>query len=162
MNQRELLPALDALRAAPMALARLIEGLTPAQLAWKPAPGAFSILENLCHLRDIEQDGWLVRVRRVRFESRPALEDIDGNRLAVERKYHLQPPAAAHAGFVQARRLTVRLLEGIGQEDLDREATLEKVGRVTLGSLVSMMRDHDADHLAAMKELRERLLAGAA
>jgi hypothetical protein len=162
MNRRELPALLDTLRKTPIALARLLDGLTPAQLAWKPAPGEFSMLENVCHLRDIEQDGWLVRVRRVRFESRPVLEDIDGDRLAVERAYSRQSLAVAHAGFVHARKLTVQLLDGVSQEDLDRGGILEKAGPVTLGSLAGMMRDHDAGHLAGMKALRERLASGAA
>jgi hypothetical protein len=154
------LPAfLAGMKKTPMAIARLIEGLTPAELSWKPAPAAFSLLENVCHLRDIEREGYLVRLRRLREESGPHLADLDGARLAVERRYNEQPLMPAYDAFVAARKMAMKAVADATDDDLAREGTMDQVGGVTLGSMLQMMSVHDAGHLEEMRGLRERLLA---
>ena len=154
------LPALLAeLKKTPMAIVRLIEGLTPGELAWKPGPASFSLLENVCHLRDIEREGYLVRLRRLREERRPHLADFDGDRLAVERRYNEQEIMPAWDAFVAARKIAMKAVADAGDDDLAREGTMDPVGHVTLGSMLRMMLGHDTGHLEQMRELRERLLA---
>jgi len=151
---------LGALRRTPVAVAGLVNGLSGEQIAWKPSPGEFSLLENVCHLRDIEQDGYLVRVRRLLLEDDPELQDLDGDRLAAERRYNEQAIAFAHAAFTQARELTVTTLAGVSEADLRRGGTMDGVGHVTLSSLLEKLSDHDAEHLRLMTDLRARLVAG--
>jgi hypothetical protein len=159
MKLADLPTLLDALRKTPVAVARLLNGLSGDQLTWKPAPGEFSMLENVCHLRDIEQDGYLIRVRRLLLENNPELQDLDGDRLASERRYNQQDIAAAHTAFTSARKLTVKSLAGVTEADLLRGGSMERIGRVTLGSMLENLRDHDAEHLRLMRELRARLLS---
>ena len=65
-----------------------VADLTNAQLRFQPRGGYFSILENICHLRDIEIEGYGVRLRRLRAEAHPTLPDINGDQLALEREPH--------------------------------------------------------------------------
>jgi len=53
-----------------------------------PAGGGFSIAGHLWHLADVEEFGWAQRLPRLLAESKPRLPGVDGDRLAVERRYH--------------------------------------------------------------------------
>src|SRR5262245_8122269 len=48
---------------------------------------AFSLHEQVWHLRDIEVDGYARRFRAVATQDDPFLPDLDGARLAIERDY---------------------------------------------------------------------------
>jgi hypothetical protein len=60
-DDRDLLQALDHV---PHEIATIVDGLTDAQLRWKPDTEAFSILENVAHMRDLEVMATTVRMRR--------------------------------------------------------------------------------------------------
>lgn len=157
------LPALLALlEATPADVENLIAGLRDDQVRTKPSgpafpANAFSIIENVCHLRDIEWEGYRLRIARTLQEEMPALPDIDGNRLAVERGYQSQDLRTALLAFAEARRQTLILLRQTTEEQLDRQARLESVGLVTLIKLVELMREHDESHLRDLEVLRREL-----
>jgi hypothetical protein len=69
---------------------------------------ANSPLETICHLRDIEAEGYTTRINRILIETNPVLGDIDGGRLAVERNYNDQDPDLALHEFTIARATTRR------------------------------------------------------
>src|SRR5215212_970329 len=71
------------------------------------AEGEFSVVENVCHLRDIEADGYVVRIRRLLEEDEPLLDDIDGARLSIERGYNEQDLVAAIDAFADARAKSI-------------------------------------------------------
>jgi len=138
---------IDVLTQTPQAVASLVKDLSEPELRVRNSPEEFSAIENVCHLRDIEIDGYTARISRILSENNPLLTDIDGTRLAVEREYHSQNLSEALQAFAAARKQNTEILKGLGAEQLDREGTLEGVGSVTLRGLLLMMRDHDADHL---------------
>ena len=150
----ELRAAIELLAEMPAYVEAALAGLSEAQLRYKLSADAFSMVENLWHLRDIEVEGYSRRLRRILAEDTPALPDIDGGRLAIEHRYDAQPVAPALAEFAAARRENVALLRSIGAEDLARAAEMEKVGRITLAQLVQMWREHDAGHRRELEELR--------
>ncbi|MDE2140554.1 MAG: DinB family protein, partial [Gammaproteobacteria bacterium] len=82
--------AIASLKQMPENLRQQVAGLTDAQLHFQPEGGYFSVLENICHLRDIEIEGYGVRLHRVLAENHPALPDINGAQLARERYYSEQ------------------------------------------------------------------------
>lgn len=142
-----------ALEATPNKLSQLIAGLSTANVRWKPGE-EFSIIENICHLRDLEVEGYTSRIRRIINEQEPVLSDIDGARLAVERDYQNDDVVKACDAFAQARSENVRLFNGIGLEQLRRTAILEGVGRITLENLLRMMQEHDEGHLNDIRQMR--------
>jgi len=52
------------------------------------SPDEFSVLENICHLRDLELQGYTPRIRRILAEADPDLADFDGARVAAESSYN--------------------------------------------------------------------------
>ena len=151
MSDAELSDLIDALARTPerlrVTITAQIANFSEEQLRKRRADDEFSAVETICHLRDIEVEGYTVRINRLLNEELPSLPDIDGARLAVERHYNSQNIQQALDAFRQARIQNVRILRGLAPEQLGRAGTLEGVGDVTLERLLLMMREHDEDHL---------------
>src|SRR5260370_33846040 len=78
---------LRSLSAMPDYLYEQFDSLT-AEDARLPGPGgAFSPVEQVWHLADLEREGFGVRIRRLRDEQAPRLPDFDGARIAREPHY---------------------------------------------------------------------------
>jgi DinB superfamily len=149
----ELKAAFDALSEMPEALERRLAGLSDPQLRFKPAPDTFSVLENVCHLRDIEVEGYALRLQLLLTQEYPLLPDLNGAELAEERDYNSQKLRPALKGFVDARHGCLGVLANLTAADLVREGHLEKVGDVTLGRLLELWVAHDKDHLKELDQL---------
>jgi len=135
----------------------LTDGLPDPQFRWKESAEEFSLLETICHLRDLEVEGYSTRIARILAENSPFLPDIDGSRLAMERSYNSQDPAAALLAFTQARMVNLDKLKPLSLAQLEREGTLEGVGTVTLRRLIEMIQEHDEGHLEELSIMRRRL-----
>jgi hypothetical protein len=157
---------LVTLGATAAGVATLVEGFTPDDLGWRPLGTGWnvhghhvewSLVQHICHLRDLEVEGYGARIPRFGRETDPFFADVDGDRLAAERDYGREDAAGALAAFgaARARSLeTARDLLGSGRMSSGR---LEGVGRVTLEDLLGFMRNHDAGHLEAMQRLRDHI-----
>ncbi len=146
-----------SLQLAPETIRELVSGLPDKSLTWKPSGTEFSILEHICHLRDIEKEGYAVRIEKLLTEVEPLLRDIDGNRLADERVYNRQNLRTALLEFTLARENNVRVLQCLTLDQLSRNGIFEKVGSVSLEGLMIMMSEHDQEHLKELTDLRGRL-----
>lgn len=158
MTSPELQTLIESLRKTPEAVEQVRGNLRDDDLHWKPSEKEFSVVEHVCHLRDIEQEGYTVRIQRLLNESQPFLPDIDGDRLAEERHYISQSLDAALQGFARGREGNIRAIEGLTLEKLNRSGTMENVGPITLERLLQMMREHDQDHVKELNNLRGQLL----
>ena len=139
------------LASTPEETARLTRDLSAQAVIIKPSPEEFSVLENICHLRDIEIEGYSMRIRRILSEEHPLLGDIDGTQLAMERAYNEQNLNEALQAFSQARQQNVALLRPANEEQLSRGGLLEGVGEVTLGQLLLLMNEHDEGHVDELR-----------
>ena len=148
---------LDFLRETPEVIEKTVAELSPNELTWKPSETEFSALEHVCHLRDIEREGYQERIRRLLEEDAPYLPDIDGSRLALERKYSEQELGIALEEFARVRQENVETILGLGLEQLDRGGNLEGVGWITLRELLELMRAHDEQHREELRNLQERI-----
>lgn len=157
MSREELETIVDLLARAPALVSRIVDGLSEENLRNRNSPEEFSVLEHICHLRDIEHDGYRERISRILNEHQPHLPDLDGSRLAVERDYNTQNAARALAEFDLTRRQNLEILSEVGAEQLAREGTLEGVGVLSLEKLLMMMSEHDADHIGELEIIRRRI-----
>ena len=130
MSHEDLQDLIDALTKTPEAVAGLVKDISEPDLRAKNSPDEFSIVESVCHLRDIEIDGYTARISRILRENNPLLPNIDGSRLAVERDYQSQNLFEALHAFADARRQNTQTLKGLVNEQFDREGTLEGGGSV--------------------------------
>src|SRR5579863_148859 len=145
--------AIDALRSMPEALEQRLAGLSEAQLSFKPGADNFSVLESVCHLRDIEVEGYACRLRLLLETADPVLPDLDGSTLARERRYNQQPFEPVLETFLIARRGNLQRLAVATEVDLGRRGRLEKVGEITLARLLELWVEHDRGHLEELDDL---------
>ena len=128
--------------------------------SWEGIPGErFSPLGQVCHVRDIEAEGYHVRFGRMLAEDSPALESLDSYELASQRNYDDADPQEALNAFRESRGSTLRLLENVTAEQLARRGTFAEYGPLTLRSLVHYLASHDHQHLACMDWLLGQLHA---
>ena len=143
-----------SLAAAPNQMRELLADVPVDAFTFKPSDDQFSILENVCHLRDIELEGYSTRIKRILNEDEPELPDIDGGRLAIERNYNRQDLASAADAFISTRKANLELIRGIDERQLSRVGKLQGVGSVTLEELLEMMTEHDEGHFEELHLLR--------
>jgi hypothetical protein len=131
--------------------------------AWDGIPSEpFNALEQICHVRDIEIDGYQPRIRRVLDETSPFLASVDGARLARERNYANEDSSPVLETFAATRAHTLTMIVNLSNEDFERTATLEGYGRVTLRALVHYLCSHDQQHLAGLQWLLGKIAADVA
>lgn len=131
--------------------------------SWEGVPSeAFTAIEQVCHVRDIEIEGYHVRLRRTLDEAHPTLASIDSEAVARQRGYGQEDAAQALAAFRTARARTLTLLEGLTAPQFDRTAVFEGYGPLTLRSLVHYLCSHDQQHLAGLQWLLGKIEASRA
>ncbi|MGA9856099.1 MAG: DinB family protein [Gammaproteobacteria bacterium] len=143
-----------ALSGMPGILRSKLDGLSDEQLRFQAEAGNFSILENICHLRDIEIEGYSLRLKRLLAERHPRLPDINGGPLALERHYNRQPLQPAVDAFIQARHANLKLFEKLTAAQLARTGILEPIGEITLVRLLELWVEHDQGHIRELEKLR--------
>jgi hypothetical protein len=153
--------AIERLEGMPEFLRAAVDNAQPGHLALRPEPDAFSLVEHACHLRDLEREGYLSRVRRMLEEPAPALDGFDGAAVAAARDYLSQDALRAAVEFEAARREVTARLSAIGEADLRRSGTFDGEP-VTLADVVAMMVEHDRGHRREIERLMEHLEGGRA
>jgi hypothetical protein len=149
----ETLESVNELMELPRRLKSLFSAAAPELRKIRPAAGGFSLTEQICHLRDLEQQGYLVRIRRILSEDLPELAEFDGAKVAQESDYHSQDPEAALLAFDTARSKSVSLLSGLSREQFERRGKFSSFGMITLRQLVDRMLEHDRSHLQELDQL---------
>lgn len=150
MNDESIRYAFSQLNATPTLLRNLLTLMDPVKLRTKPAPGLFSPLEDAWHLRDIETEGCLVRIQRMLTEHSPVLEDLDGEQMAIERRYNELQLTPALEGFASARAESINLLKGLASDAWARCAQFASRS-ISLQELIDMMVEHDQGHLSSIR-----------
>jgi DinB superfamily len=131
--------------------------------SWDGVPSEpFSAIEQICHVRDIEVDGYHVRFHRVLAEDKPTLASVDGEALAKARSYATANAGEVFAAFRQARAQTITLLSTLTSVQLDRTADFAGYGTVSLRSLMHYLCSHDQQHLAGLQWLLGKIEASRA
>jgi hypothetical protein len=126
--------------------------------SWQGVPSEpLTAIEQICHVRDIEIDGYHVRFQRTLNEVNPTLASIDTEALARQRAYGQSDAVAALAAFRSARLQTLTLIGSLAPEQFDRTAVFESYGALTLRSLVHYLCSHDQQHLAGLQWLLGKL-----
>lgn len=149
MEPHDCVALFERLAATPQALERALRELPDDKLRVRPAPEVFAPIEVAWHLRDIECEGWLARVRRILDEPTPILPSIDGDRLAVERAYLTLDLEPALAQFAAARQQSLEVLRTLPPHRWSWSGIFEGEP-LTLARLAELMVQHDADHLGEL------------
>ncbi len=156
---------LDALTLFPLQLEAHYAAIPAGFRHWSPPSWdgipseRFTPIEQVCHVRDVELDGYHVRFRRTLQEVNPFLPDLGSEALARQRDYASADVDEVLAAFREARARTVDLIAGLSDAQLARTAVFEDYGPVNLRSLVHYLCSHDQQHLAGLQWLLGKIEA---
>jgi len=148
---------LASLGRTPELIKEMLSSVPQSSWSARPLAGEWSFAENLCHLRDLEREGYGVRIIRILEEEKPFLPDFDGGRIAMERNYLAEDAGQALEDFAAARAGNVARLSQLDSGSLARTATLEGSGVITLRKLMDFIQEHDSKHLDDLGRLFESL-----
>lgn len=144
---------LGSLAKFPEQLRGFVSDFPADQEKLKPSDHEFSLLEHLCHLRDLEEEAYGVRIQRILSEDGPFLPDVDGGKLAQERDYQRQELQPALDRFCTLRETNMALLNSLTPDQFDRRGEFEFVGHVTLAQLLEKIVEHDQAHWGEIQSL---------
>lgn len=119
----------------------------------KPAPDEWSSSEVLCHLRDVEREVNLPRIKKITAETNPFIPGISTDEWAEEKGYFNQDTEEAFFGFLHARLQTLQLLESLPPEEWQRPARHAIFGPTTLQELTGFIALHDQNHIRQIHPL---------
>lgn len=150
---------LTALAAFPAQLEAHYAAIPDRFKHWKPASWEgipserLTPIEQICHVRDVEIEGYQLRFQRTLKEASPFLPSLDTDALAHDREYYKQDAVRVLAEFRDARTKTLGMLKALSPQHLTRRAEFEGYGQTTLKGLIHYLCSHDQQHLAGLQWL---------
>src|SRR5450830_375157 len=119
--------------------------------SWDGIPSeTFTAVEQICHIRDIEVEGYHLRLQRLLNEDNPILVSIDSYQVARHRKYPDAQVSDVFTAFREARTMTVNLLKSLTENQWRRRGFLDGYGPVTVEGLIHYLCSHDQQHMAGL------------
>jgi len=143
---------MDSLAAMKTFLHQAFVLLTPDEAQVPGFGGAFSPVEQVWHLADLEREGFGLRIRRLQTEANPHLPHFDGAKIARERNYRSRSLPEGLHNFETAREANICTLKALSPESWVRSGTQDGVGIVSLCDMPAFMHQHDQAHIAEIQE----------
>src|SRR5215218_7394433 len=116
------------LRAQGAAIRAEVVALGDELCRWRPAEGEWSVNEAIGHIVEAERRGFNGRIRTILTEDNPSFLGWDQEGVARERRDQERPSADLLREFEVVREDSVRLVEGLRPEQLDRRGQHALVG----------------------------------
>lgn len=148
LTRAEIQALLERLGKQPRLLAEAIEGLTPAQLDFKPAPEKWSVREIVAHVYEAELV-YSIRSRRTVVEDQPAYPDWDQEAAARQGDYqHTTDPHERLARFTAERQGNVSFWAGLSEAQWLRKGRHAAAGELSVWKLISeRLAGHAENHV---------------
>jgi hypothetical protein len=129
-------------------LPAVVRGVSDEDARWKPADGAWSILEVVRHLVDEEIEDFRTRVRMTLEDPDEEWPKIHPSQWAIDRKYNEGNLADAAAKFAAERAASIQWLRGLGRDaDWSKAHPHPTLPPLSAGDLLTSWAAHDALHL---------------
>jgi len=148
--------AIKVQRATAAKLKKLIHGLTPRELKWKPAPGKWSIAEIVAHLADVEiVASW--RMRSVLGENGTAIQAFDQDAWASVFQYSKRDAGQSLEVFRVLRENNLAMLKALPPESWENYGMHAERGKETIAHLARMFAGHDTNHILQVESIATQL-----
>ncbi len=144
------------LRGSPAALSILLSKVHRDLWSWQPDQSAWCLTEIICHLRDVEREINLPRLRKVLQDVNPFIPGIDSDSWADIRGYIQQDGEAAFADFLAARDETLDILDHLEEDAWARPIRHAIFGPTDLSELVRINAGHERVHGRQIFEVIEK------
>ncbi len=141
--------ALEGLAATPLRLAELTAGVPAAKLRQPPAPGEWSVVEVLAHLRSCA-DVWGGHIAAMLEEDKPQRRAINPRTWILQTDYPTLTFAASFRAFRAQRAGLLKVLRALPEPAWSRTCTLVGAGKTLMPdvrSYASHMFIHERPHL---------------
>lgn len=137
---------LQVLSETPVRIAAATSGHDETRLRTPPAPGEWSAVQVLSHLKS-SADVWAYSIYAMLTLDNPQLADIHPRAWAKIQQYEKATFAETFLAFEAERKNLLRVLHGLSFEDWDRTCTfIGKVNTFTIFGQTMRMAMHDLDH----------------
>lgn len=135
---------------------KLMQGLTPKQLKWRPEPAKWSIAEIIAHLADTEiVASW--RMRSVIGENGITIQPFDQDSWASAFNYRDRDPKRSLETFRILRENNLAMLKEIAPGTWDNYGMHLERGKESIAHLVRMFAGHDTNHLLQVERIVKQL-----
>jgi FMN phosphatase YigB (HAD superfamily) len=138
---------LAVLRSTPAGLADLAENIPFDQWMRCPECDEWSLNEIFCHLRDVELEVNIPRMRTMLEETNPFIAGQVTDDWVQQREYDSQDGHEALLIMSKARSQLVATLSNLAAEDWKRKARHSVFGPTYLQELVGFVVSHDVSHI---------------
>ena len=144
---------LAVMRQTPSKIRDIVASSKPEQLDYRPAPGKWSIREQLAHLADSE----LVIATRIRWaaaEPGTGVVAYDQDKWAKTSRYADVPVELSLALYSTIRQATLAFIDHLSADERAGAYTQHSErGKETLDRILEMTAGHDINHLEQMTKL---------
>jgi hypothetical protein len=150
---------LTMLQATPSRLGVLTAGVTPEQLRAPPAPGAWSAVEVLAHMRACA-DVWGDCIQRMLAEDHPTLRAINPRSWIKRTNYRELAFQASLDAFAEQRHELLAVLAPLPPEGWQRAATVTGAGAPLQRSVhdyAQWLARHERPHLKQIERMAAAL-----
>jgi hypothetical protein len=144
---------LDAYLAGGRELRAAVDGIDREQLASRPIPGKWSVLEVVCHLVDTDAN-IAHRLKRVLSEERPVFDRVKPDLMLAALAYHDRDAEEELGLFDLGRRQMTRILRS-SPAAWERVGVIGDRGDRTVVQMVNGAVEHLAHHLKFVEVKRK-------
>lgn len=152
IQESDIVDLVKTLESDAAEFAELIASFPP-ETRLEPFDDEFCVVEHACHLRDLERDGFVPRVRSVIEEEDPLLYAFDGSAVAAASDYRSQDAVDAIAAFLEARKRNIDALRAGPESCFLRTGHYAGRAPITLAAVVTGMIGHVYDHLGRLRAM---------
>ena len=145
------------LKSTPACLSSILAKIPASSWKQRPTKADWCLTEIICHLRDVETDVNLPRLRKIINEQNPFLPGMDTDPWASERQYFNQDGHSAFEKFIQARIELLELLSNLNHYDWIKPARHAIFGPTQLKELVDINASHDRMHIQQVHQVLKAL-----
>lgn len=138
---------LSVLKSTPAALENFVCYQDPGIWKERPIPDQWSIMEILCHMRDVDADVNLPRFQNLATAVNPFIPGVDSDRWAIERNYNTQDESTVYDTLCKSRAELLAILTGYTSEDWQQTVRHSIFGSTTRLELASFIAMHDRTHI---------------
>jgi hypothetical protein len=151
----ELGNAIQVLGRHPQRIADIIAPLSAEELRLPPAPGEWSCVELLAHLRCCG-DMWGQAISRILSEDHPTFRAVNPRTWARETDYAALQWGKSFEAFAVQREGLVVVLQALPPEGWERSATVTGAGKTLERSVrfyAAWLADHERAHLGQFEKI---------
>ena len=144
---------LAVMKQTPSKIRDIVASAKPEQLDYRPAPGKWSIREQIAHLADAEMV-IATRIRWAAAEPGTGVVAYDQDKWAHTSQYAKVPAPESLALFSTIRQATLAFIERLSAGERANAFTQHSErGKETLDRILEMTAGHDINHLEQMTKL---------